>query len=62
MRKTISDFLADSRGNAALEYGLVLAAVGIGLVSAVSALGEALGEIYRSVLSALVAMNGATLG
>ncbi len=63
MRKPINDFLADARGNAALEYGLVLAAIGVAVVSAVSALGETLAEIYQTVLSGLSSFgSGGPLG
>jgi Flp pilus assembly pilin Flp len=62
MRKIINTFLSDERGNAALEYALVLAAVGLGLITAVSALSETLGEIYQTITAGLATIGGGSPG
>lgn len=57
MRNAVIHFLADRRGSAMLEYSLVLGAIAICVVSAVSGLGEALGELYRTILTGVLAIG-----
>jgi Flp pilus assembly pilin Flp len=57
MRKAVLDFLADDGGAAMLEYSLIMAAMAICVISAVSALGETLGGVYQNILSGVVAIN-----
>ncbi len=57
MQISISKFIAQEKGSAALEYSLVAAAVAIGVLSAISALGNAVGEIYQILLSGLAVID-----
>lgn len=59
MPNAISQFLHGSRGAAMLEYSLVMAAIALGLISAIVMLGETLGAIFQTVISAAASMNAA---
>lgn len=59
MPKAISHLLTGTEGSAMLEYSLVMAAVALGVISAVASLGDILGEIFQTIISAVAAMNGA---
>jgi Flp pilus assembly pilin Flp len=57
MRTLLAKFLTDRSGAAILEYSLIIGAVAVMLVSAVSSLGQGLGEIYQRVILALRSLN-----
>ena len=59
MRKAITQFLAEPNGSAMLEYALILSAIAIGVLSATSALGETLGEVYQTIISGIGSIGGA---
>ena len=58
MRKAVIHFYSDRRGSAMLEYSLVMGAMAICVVSAVSGLGDALGEMYRTILTGVTTIGG----
>jgi Flp pilus assembly pilin Flp len=58
MRKAVTHFLADERGSAMLEYSLIMAAMAVCVISAVSALGETLGGLYQTILAGVVSIGG----
>ncbi|WP_170937284.1 MULTISPECIES: hypothetical protein [Rhodomicrobium] len=58
MPKAISQFFSQTRGAATLEYSMVMAAVVLGLMSAIVSLGEILSGIFQTVISAIALMNG----
>jgi len=58
MRKAVICFYSDRRGSAMLEYSLVMGAIAICVVAAVSGLGDALGEMYRTILTGVTAIGG----
>ena len=60
MPKAICRFLTATEGAAMLEYSLVMAAVALGVISAVTSLGEILGGIFQTIIAAVAAMNGTT--
>jgi len=62
IRPIISRFLSDGRGSAMIEYSLIAAAVAIGILSALSSLGETLGGLYQTILSGLVSIGGSGAG
>ncbi|MBN8608401.1 MAG: Flp family type IVb pilin [Caulobacterales bacterium] len=40
-------FLRDERGTTAIEYGLIAALIGIGLIAGLTAMSDPLNEIYE---------------
>ena len=57
MRNAVIRFFSDRRGAAMLEYSLVMGAIAVCVVSAVSGLGDALGEMYRTILTGVTAIG-----
>lgn len=60
MRKAVTNLLTDRRGAALIEYSLVACAIAITLLSAITALGEELGETYQTILTGIAAIGGAS--
>lgn len=48
MRKTILDFASDTSGASAIEYGLLAALVGVGLVAGLGTLRDALNNEFET--------------
>lgn len=57
MRKAITTFIGDKKGSAALEYSLLTAALAIGILSAISSLGDTLSSIYQTIISGLMTIS-----
>lgn len=62
MPKAICQFLTATEGSAMLEYSLVMAAVALGVISAVTSLGEILGGIFQTIIAAIASMSGTAAG
>jgi Flp pilus assembly pilin Flp len=58
MRQPITRFFRETRGSAMLEYSLILAVMGMCVVSAISTLGDVLGDLYRAILAGVTAIAG----
>ena len=57
MRRTITRFRRDERGAVLIEYALLTAALGIGILSVVTGLTETLGETYSGILLGLASIG-----
>lgn len=53
MLQFIRNFQKDESGATAIEYGLIAALVAVGLITALSALGTDLGDIFTNVSTEL---------
>ncbi len=49
MKKIITNFLKEEDGQDLVEYALIVAAVGLALISTVSQLGQAISSLYTSI-------------
>ena len=60
MRKTIQSFLRDESGATAIEYSLMIALVGVAVISALDIAGDALAGVFQNLTLELnVAAEGA---
>lgn len=59
MTKFLARFRKDESGATAIEYGLIAAIVGIGIITAVTAMKDELNATFEGVESALSTANGA---
>jgi pilus assembly protein Flp/PilA len=53
MRKTIGRFLRDESGATAIEYALIVALIGTGLIVALQSLGQTVTDMYANIGRAL---------
>lgn len=53
MKSTISKFLADQSGATAIEYGLIAAIIGVGLIAALTGLKNNLSGKFNEIGSSL---------
>jgi len=58
MKTKIMKFFRDENGAAALEYGLVVALVGVALIVALQELGQTLASMYDNIGDALASIAG----
>ena len=58
MQKAIHQLIEDEWGAAALEYSLVVAALAIGVLAAISSLSDTLIFLYQTITSGLGAILG----
>jgi pilus assembly protein Flp/PilA len=49
LRPTLEAFLADERGATAIEYGVIVAVMGLGIVTALAAFPTALNSIFSGI-------------
>lgn len=47
----LRDFARDERGNVAIEYGLILALVSLGIIAATTQLGQSVSGFFQSLAS-----------
>jgi Flp pilus assembly pilin Flp len=56
---TIGRFLADEHGTTAIEYGLMVALIGIALMTTIFSMGTGIKTtLYGAIVSALASMSG----
>ncbi len=60
MRKLFKSFVSDESGVTAIEYGLIAALVAVGLITALTLLGDELAITFDSVADELVTANSGT--
>ncbi len=53
MRKTIARFLRDESGATAIEYALIAALIGTGLIFVLQSLGQTVSNMYANIARAL---------
>lgn len=53
MNKFIQSFIADEAGATTIEYGLLIALIGVAIITAVSSVGTALSGKFRTVATSL---------
>jgi pilus assembly protein Flp/PilA len=51
MKNLIGNFLKEEDGQDLVEYALIVAAVGLALISTVSQLGTAISSLYQSIVT-----------
>ena len=56
MAKVVARFAKDQSGATAIEYGLVLALMFLGIVAGMRAAGISTGDLYRGALERIVAV------
>ncbi len=55
--RNVRRFLADRRGATAIEYGLLIALIGLAIMSSVRALGQGINTtLYGAIVNALASM------
>jgi Flp pilus assembly pilin Flp len=59
MRVAYKRFLADERGAAMLEYGLIAAGIALVTLAGVHALGAQLDNLRQTIVTGLQSLNGA---
>jgi pilus assembly protein Flp/PilA len=59
MKQTIIDFLRDEQGQDLVEYALIVAAVGLALITTVNTLSQGIESLYSSITADLSSI-GAT--
>lgn len=47
--KIFAEFLADESGATAIEYGLIAAFMGVGIIAGVTAFGDSIEELYATL-------------
>jgi pilus assembly protein Flp/PilA len=57
MKNVIVNFLKEEDGQDLVEYALIVAAVGLALISTVSALGQAISSLYNSITGDLASIG-----
>jgi len=57
MKNVFPDFLADESGATAIEYALIAAIVGIGIITALNSLKTQLNATFNTVSTALTTAN-----
>ena len=59
LRTTIGRFLTDERGTTAIEYGLLVALLGIALMTTIFSMGNGIKTtLYGAIVNALASMSG----
>ena len=58
MRKAFRRFLADERGTAALEYGLIAGGIALVVLTGVESLRSELGGLSQTIVTAIQSING----
>jgi Flp pilus assembly pilin Flp len=53
MRNCLESFMTDEKGSAAIEYGLIAAFLGIGIILSLSSVRDGFGNVTNSVTSGL---------
>ena len=53
MRKTIAGFLRDESGATAIEYALIAALIGTGLIIVLQSLGQSVADMYANIARAI---------
>jgi pilus assembly protein Flp/PilA len=59
MKNLVTRFKNDESGATAIEYGLIAALIGVGIILAATSLGKTLSGTFSTVNSAVKAGNGA---
>lgn len=49
--KTLNQFIADESGATAIEYGLIAAVVGVGIIAALTNLRDGLSTLFASIVA-----------
>lgn len=62
MQKSLTKLIADTQGSTSLEYSLLAAALAIGVLPAITSLGDVLGGIYQNIVSGLGIITGFLAG
>ncbi len=57
MKNVIVNFLKEEDGQDLVEYALIVAAVGLALISTVSQLGQAISSLYTSITGDLTSIG-----
>jgi Flp pilus assembly pilin Flp len=62
MRKAAANFPTDCQGSALIEYSLVVCAIAMTLLSAITALGDELSQTYQAIITGLALISGGASG
>jgi pilus assembly protein Flp/PilA len=53
MPRLVTNFLSDEKGSTAIEYGLMAAIIGVGIIGGLTSFGDGLMGMYENIAAAV---------